>query len=306
MARKAATVTAPAASGDADLLKTTARKATKAAPKAKTELRKKKVPADMEGEVADLIGLACIQGDIKPLVDQYKGSVGQKLLDMWLDEMWASKKVPENFSVPIMKKEGGRDTLKQDMETTFQVKFRSDGMNSIVPDVDALPEGVSVEDKIHEALMSPEVGLSEANADKILHPDTGDIRVEQQVVLTASFNDLLNSEDELKRNGARKILQYSNAKPARKGETFVKMDPLSDEEHAAIYTTKQVVTLKDGFFERACGYCENRDQLGRLVRFVKTTLQLGGFDFGMADKKSDKVARQAKVLHDFLSVTKDE
>jgi hypothetical protein len=305
MARTKAAV-ATVAGSDADLLGHAARKATKAAPKAKSELPTKKVGPDLEPEVIDLIGLACIEDDIDPLLKQYKGSVGQKLLDMWLDDMWATKKVPSNFSVPIMKKEGGRDTLKQDMETTFQVKFRSDGLSKIVPDADALPEGVSVEDKIHEALMSPEVGLSEANADKILNPDTGDIRVEQRVELVDSFNALLTSDDELKRTGARKLLKYGQAKPARKGETFVKLEPITDEEHAAIYTTRQVVVLKEGFFERACMYVESREQLGKLIRFVKSTLQLGGFKFGMSDKKADKVSRQAAVLHDFLSVKKDD
>lgn len=287
-----------------DLLSSAVKKAGKApASKGKESLPTKKVSKDVEKELVDLIPLATIGKELDPLVSQYKASVGQMLLDVWLDEMWTTKRVPSNFEVPIPKyDDSGKATLMKDMDTTFQVKFRSDGLSKVVPDADELPEGVSVEDKLMEALTSDQVSLSQINAQKILDVENGDIQVVNQLFFVDTLDNLYHSPDPLKSGAVTKLLEYFRAVAAKKGDTTVRVPIVSDEETNSVVVTKQVVKVKEGFFERACTYCESREQLGKLIRFIKPTLQFGSFEFGVSDKKSDRVHRLSDTMTRFLSV----
>lgn len=286
---------------EADLLKGATKRASKAPAKDKKELPTKRVSPELEGEVSDLIRLATVHGELDPLVKQHKTSVGDKLLDLWVGEMWETKKVPSNFRVPIMKKENGRATLMKDMEVTFQVKFRADGLTKKVPESDELPEGESVEDKLLEALVSEQVGLTEEKAKLMLDPEEGHVTVEQQLTLTDTFNKLYHSENEAASSGIKKILKYIQATATQRGQKTVELPLLTDEEGSAVLKTKQVVILKEDFFSEARSYCQTQEVLGKLIRFCDPTLALGGFEFGVSDKTADRVERLSNTVEEFLT-----
>lgn len=291
---------APAAA-PVDLLKSVTKSATKATPKGKVSLPEIKLTTN-EKELVDTIRLATVSGELTPILDESKKSVNSHLLDLWVKNMWETKTVPSNFKVVVMEKDAtGKDTLRKDMEATFQVKFRSDGLTKIVPDADELEEGETVEDKILEALTSDQVGLSEQNARKMMNPDSGDISVREELELADSFNSLYQGEEGPGKSGITKILKYMQARPVNRTQKTIDLPFLTDEESNALLLTRQAVKVKDGFFERAYTYCTSEAQLNKLIRFIKPTLQIGSFDFGISDKKSDRIRRLEETVSEFLS-----
>jgi hypothetical protein len=223
----------------------------------------------------------------KSRVDELK----DKLFDVWTENMWAAKAQPQNVKL-IVKDDAGRD----DATMTFQVQFRADGLRGVFPD--ELPEGKSINDLIQEALTGEAVGLSETKAIEMLKDD-GDIAVTQQVGLADSFDKLLASKDEDVVKAANKLMALALADD----KNNIKL--LSDEDRARLFVTRQIVILKDGFFERACGYCRNVGELRKLLRFLKVKLVAGNFDFGVSSTEKDRVTRLEAIAREFIAVNNE-
>lgn len=212
-----------------------------------------------------------------------------KLFDVWSDNMWKAKAQPQNIKL-IVKDDGGRE----DATMTFQVQFRADGLKGVFPD--ELPEGKSIQDLIQEALTSEAVGLSESNALALLNAVDGDIAVGQQVGLADTFDKLLVHKDEDVVKAANKFMTLALCDDKDK----VKL--LSDNDRSLLFTTRQIVLLKDGFFERACGYCRNVGELRRLMRFLKVKLVAGNFEFAVSSTEKERVTRLEAIAQEFIAV----
>lgn len=259
---------------------------------------------DLQRDLGNLIKLGVIDNDVSDLFGTHKKEVGDTLFNEWVESLWTDRKVPDNPRYIIKKKdENGRDTAFNDMAVIFQVQFRADGLQHAVPDQSDLDEGETVEDKLVEALTSDVVGLSEANAIKLVKQDEGEIQIEQRYELADSFNKMYRSNDAETKSAAEKLLDYIQAQ-GKKGS--VTLPVFTEEERGKLIAVRQVVTLKEGFFERAFTYCRNVEELRKLLLFVKVKLVFSSFEFGISDKKKERVARLEHAVADFLSTQDGE
>lgn len=260
--------------------------------------------AEQIREVGDMIRLGVLSGEVKKLFDVHKKDVTTGLFRAWTNQMWKEQAPPDNPRLVIKKlTEAGEVTTLDDMEVLFQVKFRADGLDDL-PDASKLPEGMTVEDTLLEALTGEKVGLSEENAIRLIKDDGeggGEIVISYPLDLTDSFNGLYNSEDETVKSAVTKLIAYLNAR-TQSVSGVVRLPQMTDEEKNAILTTHREVRIKDGFFDRAHTYCRSADELFRLLSFTKTTLAVTSLKFGVSDKKKERAVRLNQALYDFIVV----
>ena len=262
-----------------------------------------------EAEVAEYIPLGVLSKDTTALCAPRKSDITSKLLDIWCHRLWETrekKTQPDNPRIMVKKRnEQGQRTGLDDMSFLFEVKYRADGMTKKLPEPEQLPEGVTVNDKLFEMLISPEVGLTDKNARALINPIEGDIQILNVVELAAPFNTMLNSDQPVLKSAADKMMSYFEAKVAKPSEKVVKLAPMTDEESSACLRSVQRAFLKEGFFGRACGYCRSEEEVNKLIRFVNPTLSVGSLQFAISDSKRDRAERLEKVLHEFLAVTEE-
>jgi hypothetical protein len=265
-------------------------KATKKAAPKKDNLDQHIMTGDEGAAALTCIGLNVTLDKLgaanKSRVDELK----DKLFDVWTENMWTAKSQPQNLKL-VVKDTDGRD----DGTMTFQVQFRADGLKGVFPD--ELPEGKSIQDLIQEALTSEAVGLSETNALGMLKEEDGDIVVTQQVGLADTFDKLLASKDEDVVKSATKYMTLALCDD----KATVKL--LNDDDRSRLFVTRQIVLLKDGFFERACGYCRNVGELRKLMRFLKVKLVAGNFAFAVTSTEKDRVTRLEAIAREFVAVS---
>lgn len=230
--------------------------------------------------------------------DQHDRTLKERLLRTWVARMWEQKAAPDNPRFILKKTVDGRDSQLDDISLIFQVQFRSDGIS--VPSPDQLPLGETPEDKIVESLLN--LGMSRRNAVRFVQPDTGEVIVEQRLTLADSFDKLQNAGGE-KTQAMAKILLFM---AADSDNGVVETPALTPEERAACLVVKQQVTLKSGFFERAFSYCDNVDQLYKLMVYVKAKLQLSHVAFGLSDRNSEKQQRILATATEYISFDDDE
>lgn len=238
------------------------------------------------------IGLSVVLDKLESANKSRVDELKEKLFDAWTENMWTAKSQPQNIKL-IVKDDAGRD----DATMTFQVQFRADGLRNVFPD--ELPEDKTIQDLLLEALTSDAVGLSESNATKLLNAIDGDIAVTQQVGLADTFDKLLASKDEGVVKAANKFMSLALCDD----KAAVKL--LSDEDRAVLFRTRQIVLLKEGFFERACGYCRNVGELRKLLTLLKVKLVAGNFDFGVSSTEKDRVVRLEAIAREFVAVTEE-
>lgn len=240
-------------------------------------------------DVSDLCQLATIVDQLEPALEERKKSVKDDLLKQFCEKWWDDRKLPQNPKIVTRK----QDSTMDDMSFMFMVKYRAAGLTNVVPNVEDLPEDKTVEDLLLEMLMSKKVGLSEKNAEAILHEESGEIKVTQKLQLSDSLDALLaKSETE---SAATKLLTFLGA------EKNDKVDFLNDEEKSLLLQTIQIVTLKEGFFERAHLYVDNAVQLQKLVEFVRATLQISSYEFAISDTPVDRAKRMQDAAKKYLT-----
>jgi hypothetical protein len=242
-------------------------------------------------DVLDLCQLATIMNQLKPTHEERAKSVKEDLLKQFCEKWWTDRKLPQNPKI-VLRKNG---STMDDMSFMFMVKYRESGLTNVVPNVEDLPEDKTVEDLLLEMLMSKKVGLSEKNAEAMLNEEDGEIKVVQKLQLSDSLDALLaNSATE---SAATKLLSYLGA------EDDDEIEVLTSDEKSSLLQTVQIVTLKEGFYERATKYVDNAVQLRNLIEFVKATLQISNYEFAISDTPVDRAKRMQQAAEEYLTDT---
>lgn len=278
-----------------DLLASAKGLAKKAEPKSKKNEIREIVIED--AEVLTLIEIASLTGDLKPLEEQHKGVVQNRLFDRWTEEMWRDKKKPDNFKA-VIKKQSGMD----DARCNFILKINSGGLSKVVPDESDLPtdsEGnptKTVQEVVAEMIVE-QCKLTPAKAKKFVAEE---VEISDEITLADSFDKMYYGSDETKKKIATLLLAYAQARP-KKGAKSVSVEAFDDELQAALLVTRQVVKLKDGMEERVVTYCDSLDQLRALLTFCNVTKQVSNFEFAISDDPKTRHQRQQDVVAKYLN-----
>ena len=292
-------------------LKKTAAK--KPAAASKTSVREITIDAALQPAVRAVCELGYLLGEIKSPQDQKLKGVKKNFFLIWTREFWASKTLPANFAVVLPKLDDkGKPTVNNDTRCVFQLKFRTDGVKTKLPnDDESLPDDVTtVQELIVKTLQTPVVGISEANARKFVDSEI-DVRdeVEFSSALSKSFGQLLeidldgpgDIDDATRLNAgiANKIFDTIRARTKSKTGK-VQLPQWTDEETAGVLVTVQNTYLKSGMLERVLEYCETIEQLQGLLTWCNVTLQVADFDYGMSDEPAVKAERLKEVVGIYL------
>ncbi len=277
------------------LKKVAAKPAEPAAKKAGT--REVSIPEALQARVRDLIEIAAVAGELEPQLEQHKKSIGEEFFHIYTQEMWDTKKHPDNFKVVV------RRNGMADGSVNFILKFRNDGVKKkFAGDV---PENKTLEDMVHDSLISGAVGLSAENARKFFSEE---IVIKEDMQFVRPINELLEEpEGSVPRKAVEKLLAYGAARPMPKGHgkpmpTTVTLEAMTDEEEASVYAMKSVVLLKDGVEERIWSYVDNIAQLRQLMLFCGCVRQVSNFEFGISDDASTKSSRMSEAAKKYLAV----
>lgn len=284
---------APKASGAA-LLNQLTKGATRKEPTAaqKDERPIWVIDGDAEPDYVDLVGLTTLIGSLNPTLEERQKEVKSKLFLKFTEEWFKQQRPPKNPRIVLRKKDDkGQSTTMDDLSFMFIVKYREQGLTKVVPNVEQLPADKTVEDVLVDMLTSNVVGLSEKNALALLKDD-GEIKVVQKLVLCDSIDVMLESSDAVIKRAAEKMGVLMTGGSA---------DGWTDEERQKCLQTIQIVTLKEGFFERACNYVSNAQQLRKLLEFVKATLQISSFEFAISDSPADRAKRLQATAMEFIT-----
>jgi len=254
-------------------------------------------------DFADLVRLSTLIGELQPTYDERQKEVKGRLFERFTDDWFRAKRPPKNPRIVLRKKDSkGNTTLSDDMSFMFIVKYREEGLKKVVPNVEDIPEGMTVEDVLVDMLISPAVGISEENALALLGDD-GDIKVIQKLELSGSLDTLLESSDSSTKSAAEKLVAFLSA--SEDDDSDEPIDVLNDDEKKKLLTTVQVVSLKEGFFERACKYVESAEELRKLLTFVKATLQVSSYEFAIGDSPVDRQKRLIDAAVQFIGASEE-
>lgn len=286
--------------------------ATKAAPSSADKLKalkgvsktKEKAPSKTEIRVIDFTGtpvesaiakmceLGYIEKQLKPVIEQHKKAAQDVFFDRWTQELFDSKKVPENFKARIKKKnKDGTPSSMDDMACNFILKFRADGISKKIPGKTQLDEeGKTAQEVILETITSGVVGLTPQKASEFVE---NEILVVEGTDLAEKLEVFLAADEG---TDLRVIGDYLVAcLTAESKKDLSKLNPLTDAQRAASLMVVQTVTIKDGVEERILQYVENIDQLRKLLRFLAVTEQVSNYEFGISDDVDDRSERLTDV-----------
>lgn len=292
-----------------DLLKKAAKTAKRTEPAAKKDERTVlALSKEEQDKCAKLIELAALHGEIDPLVNQHKKSVGEMLFGHWVQTMWEKKQQPDNPRVILMKKDDkGNETALGDCKLLLQIKFRSTGLANVLPSVEDLPDGKSAAEVLIDTLVSDAVGLEETNAKKFVNDE---VTITDRVTLAKSLDAWYYSTDPLEQSIGTKLLTFiTTFMPSEtpsdepKKKRTKKPEPLAmltEEEAGKVLVTQQVVTMKEGLFQRIHTYCRSVDELKKLINFIKSTVQVSNFEFGISDEVPVRVKRMTEAIQHYL------
>jgi len=246
---------------------------------------------NFETNLGIFLRIHTIAGEMDGVKTARESSIKDAFLTRWVADMWNTGVQPENprVNIPLIDTNGSRSAIV-DAECLFEVCKNARGLNEFA-NTDNLEEDQTPEEAIMKALMSPLVGLSQDNAMRFVHPSNGEVTVADCYNLASSIENLMASESESVRVAAMKLVAWFQGSK----------DTLKEEETAELLVSTKVVVIKDGFFARAKGYCENQQQLQKLIRFVKPKLVVKSVRFSDHDKKR-RNAKLAETLSQFLAV----
>ena len=250
---------------------------------------------DEEKQIRTLCELSHLSGELDPLITQHKASVGALLLRYWATDLWAKKTAPANPDIILKKLDPkGQPTAFDDVKCQLQVKFMSNGLEKAVPKAKDLPKDKTLNEVIEEMLLSPVVGLNKTNARKFV---TDEVIIADEVTFAKPLNEMYGTDLE---RCADLLLAYVQARP-KKGKTTVEVEAYTDAEESKLLVTKQTVKLKDKLFERICNYVKNVEELIRLIQFIRATVQVSNFEYGMSDTAQDRVVRLKEAVEIYLT-----
>lgn len=249
--------------------------------------------------VGELCELAYLVGQITPAADQHKMAVAESFFDLWTEEMFTTRKVPENFKARI-KKRDDKDVITtfDDMACNFILKFRSDGLSKKLPSKEDLKDK-TVQEVLVETLSSGVVGLS---------PDKAKLFVEEEVLAIESTNLADKLEAMLASADGSDLKQIGDflvsCLMADSKRELGKLEPLSPEQRKQALRVDQTVTLKDGVEERLLSYVTTLEQLRKLLNFMSVTKQVSNFEFGISDEVQARNSRLTAVASRYINLTK--
>lgn len=309
----------------ADKLKSIKKKARRKESKSKKDLRILGVKPESQSDIRKLCELACIFDIIKPLFDQHKGAAQEEFFLMWTEEMWQSRSKPDNFNVRLKQiADDGTLTALDDTQCQFQLKMPNNstattrrGIGKKLPNEEDLPkldcicggkkdcelcEGKgayqqTVAEVLIDMLVSNVVGLSEENAREF---------VDKEVCIVDDYDFVMpinkmtqQKEGEALKALGDKLIAYLHARPRKVGGK-VSLGAITDEEIAEGLNYYQVVSLKEGLFDRIFQYADDLEQLRKLLKFIEVTQQISNFDYGISDEADVKVDRIKKAVSRYL------
>lgn len=293
-----------------DKLKRVKAKSKKKEAKGKKELRIVSVPDSLQPKVRELCELSFLAAQLTPLISSRQGAVATEFFNLWTEELWKNRRLPENFNVFLPKlDENGKSTGLEDTKCQFQVKFRTTGINKKSPQFDDLNEEVgeddpevTVEEALIETLMSGVVGMSEDNARKFVAEE---ITVADEVTLAKSLDVMLGCDKgSVLRGIGDKLIDYMQKRPGKSG-TNVSIRSFTEAEEEAALVTNQVVSLKDGLLDRVFTYCESLDELRKLILWLEVTRQVSNYDFAIADTPTERFNRLDAAVSRYLMPDED-
>ena len=254
--------------------------------------------------VQRLVEVCTLSAELKPILDQLMRVTKDDLFDMWTQRMWDTKSVPDNPRIVLPKVENGKDLALEDHRCMLQIKFRSAGLQKVLPDSEELDEDQTVSEVLVETLVGV-AGVSEKKARAFVD---NEVAITDRMAMR-DIAEMYYSSDDNEKSIATKILQFINQRSkAKNGKGSVEL--ITDEEmdslENGLFVTQQTVTIKDGMFERAWNYCDNIDQLRKLLRFCNVTIQVSNFEYALADTAPNRVQRLTKAAESYLLASDNE
>jgi hypothetical protein len=241
--------------------------------------------------VSEMIRSLAISKEMEDVAKNFKANAQDMLFRDWVVQVWEERNVPDNPRIAIRNPDG----VTLAMSAGFQVKHKSDGID--LPK--ELPAGRTPIDHILMELMSPVVGLTAKNATALVRDGVlGEIVITKQYYLSSDFDSMITSEDAEIRSGVDKVLKLLMGE-----ET----EPCTAAEQEKILLERSLVRLKEGFIGRSFQYCDNADQLKRLLNYVGVVKSINKPEFAKGEKRSVRQALYQQAIEEFLfSKSKDD
>jgi hypothetical protein len=226
-----------------------------------------------------------------------KALLDDEIFDLYLKAMWESKSQPANPALRVNDEHG-----HPDLEGMFVVmeKFQVQ-----VPEID---DEIDDRDSVSKKMVAQFVrcGVNAGKAKQLVENEFV-IREEKYIALTELM--------EGKKKGKEFFPPTAIGKAAAEKLIFaIAMNqPLNltdDEREALIVTTSFLVSVKGGFLNRACNYCDNFEQLKAIVKLlVKPTLSHRGAKIvngSLDDKNCRLINCAADILGEMTNSGDDE
>jgi len=253
---------------------------------------------ESERAVANLCEVAYLGNQFAPLIEQHKNAVQDIFFQRWTQEMFDSRKLPDNFKARLKRKDGDKVTAFDDMACNFVLKIRADGLKSKLPKPGDMPEDQTVQEILIETLKSGVVGLSPDNAQKF-------VAEEVESIDKTNFADTLAAMLEAESGTLLAALGefLVNCVNAESQKDLGKIPVLTAEQRAEAIRVEEVIVLKDGVEERILSYVDNIDQLRKLLNFMSVTKQVSNFEFGISDEVKARNERLTAIAGRYINLT---
>lgn len=251
----------------------------KAAKKGRPELQ---LPPAVEKQFKDYIPVKALADVIGSREEVLKSELNDELMRLYVSNFWRLRNQPTN---PALK--ATNDAGEPDCEGMFVIQSR------FMIEIPDLKPG----EKAPDALIAlfTDMGLDEEKATKLVTQEldfTPDIAVK--------LNELINGRkidgewhpatDEEKALG-KKISGWLMGQPT---------DPPTPEERAMALRVSAKATVKDGFLNRVCGYCNSEADLANIFKVIKPVVQNRGAKFGISDTPTRRTERLLQVCEETL------
>jgi hypothetical protein len=254
---------------------------------AKVEKKATRVIQKDEGWIMPLVGgpklrvskffrLAYLSARVEDVIKRYKPKALADLLVIWCQRYFEKKVKPIKSWVRFDRKD-------VDMEATFVVSFNGN-LNSLVKEKEVVKSGLTPTQFLAKTIT--EAGVPAKAAVAFV---ANEVEIVDKTNLSASLNDLRNSDDKATRSFATKLIAH------------LRSGAFSDEELAAGLEVCQSVELKRDVLDRLLNYCQSVDEMTSLLTVCKQGTKVQECKVGESLPAATQIEQMSATVAEFVT-----
>lgn len=234
-----------------------------------------------------------LEADASTVKENAKSELEEYMMDRLAEHIWEHKDRFKNPKLEIR----GENGVDVNAIYVFQDKYKI-----------AIPIEDGQDSEETAVRIFTRIGLSRENAEALVENEL------DMTPITAlrPFNELVEGHygenrswvdaSDVEKEAGRKLLSFVMADE----EDAEDLEPLTDEEREIVLTKKNRIVVRSGFFSRVASYCEEKEDVLKILGVLKPVCYPKSPKFGVSDTPSRRLERLVEGAAEILGVDPSE